>query len=710
MKERMRADDKPSRPVRVGSGTERLCSGALLALALGWGVTVQGAELQVRETSFSEGEWLPHDAAIRIAFSELPPAGPEALRFFIGVHDVSALFVASAPGEYTYQSRIKPLPSGESDLVIHRVVAAEQWEEVARLPIRVLTPAGFEQVRITPRLEINVKSQLDENAVGDAIPPERHTYTDETLSAGFDTSHSRSGLRIESNANIVGASFRQETLRFGELGSDAPKLDLSDYQVTVNSNDLSFSVGHVSYGNHPLLVSGVANRGVVVKKSLGGRGDVSLSSQSGSAITGYNNLLGLKESDHRINALTLGWDFSAARPGGLRVELSYLDASILPEPDFDTGEVVDAEESDGIGLRISGSSESGRLRGDLLVARSRFVNPEDPLLAQGDTLVPVEEEDESARMVEVVYDLIRDKELANGNFASLTAALRHERVDPLYRSVGAFVTPDQISNQFSLEAAVGSVAFQLRYRLAEDNVDDIPTILKTKTKNADVNLSLELSQLLGDSGSSAWPSLSYAYGRSHQYGANQPPDFTDPSHIPDQVNSTHNLSLNWSFPSWDIGYTFSPSKQDNRQPGRENADFETTQHEITLGLRPTDTVSLNFGLGRTRQDNVEEMKINYSRSVNWGFDWRIGERWNLRGNYSVSREDDSLDNAESESYSADTQLSWSFELPGPSDRKLPGQLFIRHALEDNVSQDNIFLFSSAARTWTLSAGLNISFF
>ena len=78
------------------------------------------------------------------------------------------------------------------------------------------------------------------------------------------------------------------------------------------------------------------------------------------------------------------------------------------EFNFDTGEIPDAEESRGLGVRVLGSSESGRLRGEVNYARSRFTNPDDPTLALDDEeIVEVKPSTDNAYSAEVAYDVFQ---------------------------------------------------------------------------------------------------------------------------------------------------------------------------------------------------------------------------------------------------------------------------------------------------------------
>ncbi|MCA9739785.1 MAG: hypothetical protein KC645_19315, partial [Gemmatimonadetes bacterium] len=104
--------------------------------------------------------------------------------------------------------------------------------------------------------------------------------------------------------------------------------------------------------------------------------------------------------------------------------------------------------------RVTAQALSRRLRLDAGVSRSRFDNPEDPTLAQGFDLVGVEEETSGARYLEASVDALRDLRLSDTRRVRLTVGYRHERVDPLYRSLGAYTQADRLQDQVDVSADV----------------------------------------------------------------------------------------------------------------------------------------------------------------------------------------------------------------------------------------------------------------
>ena len=219
-------------------------------------------------------EWVDPAAPITLTFDRLPTEEEGQLAVLLDKTDLSALFQQTGDSEISYLADGPPLPSGSQELIIYVVRSPTEWEELTRVPINVLTPSGFEVADTSPQLEIALKTQLDSNTKGDVPPLERDTYEDFELQLGLETLHKRGTFELRSNASASGFSNRQDTLRYSELQEDSPKLDLNDYLIEAESPTTLVSLGHFGYGNNPLLISNVNNRGTRARYRLNERLDL----------------------------------------------------------------------------------------------------------------------------------------------------------------------------------------------------------------------------------------------------------------------------------------------------------------------------------------------------------------------------------------------------------------------------------------------------
>ncbi|UCE32084.1 MAG: hypothetical protein JSW68_03910, partial [Burkholderiales bacterium] len=554
-----------------------------------------------------------------------------------------------------------------------------------------------------------------EGQSGDVQPVERATYSDLKGQGGLAWSASRGGTSYEAGASLTGSSVQAEALRFGELGARAPKVDLAEYAVGLTRGETAVRLGHVSYGNHPLLVSGMSSRGLLVSARPWERLDVAFSALNGTAIVGYDNLFGLDTWDHRVAGVTVGYELLAERPGGLRVEFSLFDASIQSQVDFNAGMVPDAERSRGLGLRLLAASPEGRVRAEVAWARSRYVNPFDPLLAQGEALQPVAETRGEGRIVDLSFDLLRSATtFSEQHPLDVTLTLHHDQVDPLYKSLGAFFATDQRVNRVGLAMSMGGAQVQFGASSSVDNLRDVPTLLKTRTSDRSVNVALPLPSWFGpgDGSPTWWPSLNYGWQWVHQRAVNVPAiedsGFAD-SHRPDQKNTSHTLNLSWAFHPVTFSYGLSYAFQDNRQPGRERADFRNLGHQVSGSWQIGDGLNATLGFGRTRSYSTEQALATYVNNVSLGGDWAITPSWSVAANLNKTLNTNSEDTSLSRNDGLQAQLTYRFELPGAG-RPLPGQAFVRYSQNSARTRDDIFLFSSRQRAWFVDMGVSLSLF
>lgn len=709
----------------------------LLALWAGGAVAQDAAALQA---GFAE-RWVAPDEALALRLDADTAAAASTLRYFVGAADVSALARRPAPDQVEITPLAGGWAAGEGELVVWRV-ADGQWAEIARFPLRVRTAAGFESSRWQPQMELQLASRAAERALHDAVPSPRIGRADGTGRAALGWTATRDGWRYEAQANVAGASQRTQALRFAQLQGRAPKLDLADYRLAASHGRHLLEIGHLHHGSHPLLASGITSRGIGARVLLAPALDLSVAALNGRQVAGADDLLGLEDGRQRSLGLTLGVELLPASPGALRAELSWLDASQVAESGFDTGEVPDAERSRGIGLRLLGSGLDGRMRGELAWARSRFTNPFDPLLALDGELQPVRSHTSDAHQAELHVELLRQSAaLGAAHPMDLALTLRHERAAPLYRSLGAFVTADQELARVQLQATRAGAQLLLHAVQRHDNLARLATLLRNRTDELGVTLALPLpawfggagragaaaeaenpdgaggagqADVAGDPGAASpwWPTASLSWQRVHQRARTAP----DPeasgiadTHRPDQLNRSLQASLQWTLPQgWALGYTLARAHQDNRQPGRERADFRNLAHQLSLTAPLTDTLRATLALTRSRQLAVETSRVAWTTGGSLGVDWQASDRWSLAASVSSNRDHDSLDHASARSVALQLQSSWRFELPGPG-QPLPVQAFVRLSRQGERSEDRVFGQRTDQRLDGVDVGLSMSF-
>lgn len=666
-------------------------------------------ELTVQLESNAD-EWHARDESIRLIPSR--PLEPSEGRFavLIGETDLTDLF-EWRDRSLVYQPRAMPLPPGENELTVFVVTPDGDWREAARMTLRVLTDRGFQQASFSPQFDAQGTSTLDHRSEpeGAGVAPS----DDASINLILNGALVKNEWRFAARMHTLGVSEQEKALRYGEEGDDAPLVDLSDYSLRIDRPEEQRSyleLGHVAHGQHRYLMSGFASRGAILGVPIGASGAARFAALSGTNIVGWNNIVGLERSDHRILTAGLGWQLVPERPGALSVDVDYLDGSLLPRSAFNTGTITDAETSQSWGVRASGATESGRLRFDAGFARSRFNNPFDPTLAFDLEVVPVREEERDARYADVYWDVVQNR-FVGRHPTNLSLAFRHERIDPQYRTVAAFVQSDIDQNVIEMTGMWGPLQLQLAHARAEDNLDDLPSVLTTKTRRSNAGLGLALNSLFAEANAfTRWlPILTYNFDRTHQFGTGVPINsgFNE-SHVPDQVSARHGASASWQGNTWMFGYRVELSEQDNRQPGRERADFEYRLHGANLSLSLLEGLDVNFDVSHERSYSVEALRFDRNRNYGFGLAWRITKALHFAGSVALTESFDQPRTNENESTSLDLNLSYRLHWQTSEGRSIGGQLFVRYSDLDFSSYDRLFGFDSSNRTRMIIGGINFS--
>lgn len=676
------------------------------------------AEINLLSQTNNEG-WLKPNLPFKIKIDEQDTLSSTSLAFFIGKTDVTSFFNHEGANVYRYDASELALPAGTKQLIVYdRTGNQADWNEIGTLELKVLTQSGFSVSKITPNIELNVNSKLSDSRSGDAQEPDRTTYNDFDSNISFESEHKKNGLTITSNSNIVSTTHREAALRFGEKGNKAPKVDLSEYIVSAVKGNTKVQLGHISQGNNPLLVNGLSNRGLNIEHQISKRISVGLAAQSGRQITGYNHLLGFTTSKSKIYTGTVGIEL-LERPGAAKLEVSYINGTTVAESNFDEGQVPTAEDNSGYGLRLTTNSKSGKLTTDTAFARSRYDNPtEDTLEFNGEQLVDVKPTTNNAYYTDIGYKLLSDYKLSDTISTDLSVNVRYGRVDSEYQSLAASPNPDEELKEIGFTGQLGLVGYQAKYNLSRDNLEDIATILTTQTSSTQVSLNTSLKELFAKDkpDSMAYkllPELSFSAQRVHQYAKNSPAtedsDFNDTNHLPNQLNLTFNNDLTWGFEKWDLGYQTEWSDQDNKQVGRDQADFKALGHQVSVNYRPKDTVTLGLSAGKIRNKDLEQEIKRYDTTYGLNIDWNITPTVTLSASHNKNRNKDSKDISKSLNTTNEVKVSYQFKVPTPQGKKLPGQAYLRYARQSDETTDNEQDFSTDATDSAVFAGVNLSF-
>lgn len=654
------------------------------------------------------------------------------LAVFIGDTDVSSL-CQTTPAGITYTPRFTPLPIGETTVVVYFVSRANRWTELGRFPLFVKEPGlnntsqpntstdgvsngGRSVVDFNPSVSLNVKAQSVALFFPEASRPTRINFTDVAVQASLRGNYSSGLFGVQNSFDLAGSSAQNEALRFGELGTDAMQFDLASYLMQFQLGRVALKVGHISFGTNRHLINSFSSRGLTVTVPINKRFDISAGAANGTSIVGFNNFVGLTQGKHHVLNGTVGVELLTKRPRALRLEVSGLKGSLLPRSNFNQANITDAERSRGVAFRVLGSDSTQRLRFDGGFARSRFTNPADPLLYQGRNVIPVRPVSRNARYLDVDYEILRGFKLSESRPLNLSVAYRHERVDPLYRSVTAFASADRFHNQIDLSGNVGDISFGFTDTRSNDNLAGVASILKTLSRRNAVLVALSSATLLGVNGSAAtWlPRLSYNFDRSHQRAAFVPinGDFNSPANVPDLVSLNQSFAAEWQLSAkMRFGYRFNHSFQDSRQPTRERSDLLSQTNGVSLGFSPAKTIDFDFDVNAERASDFEREAINTTLRLGTNVTWRMTKTMVWAVNASTTGAGDRANTNDRRDIDFSSQYSWRF-LSSEKRRwqKVQGQFFIRYANRYASATDRLFGFNNLTKFQVFNAGLNLVFF
>jgi hypothetical protein len=428
-------------------------------------------------------------------------------------------------------------------------------------------------------------------------------------------------------------------------------------------------------------------------------------------MVGWSNLTGLADANHRIGLAALGVQLIPSRPGAIQLDVTAVDGSVRPVAGFNQGAATDAEESRGFGVSVAASDARQRVRISAGISRSRFVNPTDPLLFGDSAIVAVRATTREARFGELSLRLLDNAKLSAAIPVSVAVTARHERVDPLYRSVGAFVAADQQNNGVELAGSLGALAVQAAATSGRDNLGDIASILTTRTRGTSWSGSVPLNSLFGAAPAWPWPAASFAWQRTRQFGDGVPVggDF-QPTHVPDQVSINRIASLAWTAGATSVSYRWNWSTQDNRQIGRERADFRSAVHGVTIstpGARGL-TLGVDLGLERNRSDELD--LTQRVERVGANVQWQLSSRTAFSGALSRMWSEDPRSDQRLRQTELFGELSQGFNLYRRPEGGTQGRIFVRYGRTRLAVATLVGDPFQPTVTWMITAGSSLRAF
>lgn len=571
------------------------------------------------------------------------------------------------------------------------------------------------------RPTLTLESQFLEARRGEIEP--NPTSTELTFKGDFNAQQKIGDLDIKGVFSLSGTTVRENAIRFQQLGQSAPNLDLEKYDIDLAYGSTTLSLGHNSYGSHKFLLSDISNRGLLLNSKLTDNLDITLATTSATNIVGFDNIFGLEELDNdNISAAIVGYQIVKGNPDnnsrGVRLEATLMSASRKPDANFNELEIVDAQTSDGFGLTLTAEDGSGRLRFNGGFARSTFTNPSnelDPELTEGIDVVPVVPATENAYFLEAEYDLFKDVNLGGDRILSLTFKASHERLDPLFNTIGATVDPDNMKTAISLEGSIAGANVSLTQDWNEDNLANISTTPKTKRRNTAFNLNIPLQTIFAVQ-NPLLPTLSYSFTRNRNFTADTP----EPVNLfgSDLLTTTHTVGTEWRIDNFTFGYDFSSTFSDNRtiseavevdsQPDQQ-PDTQQLRNEIKVGWQVTPSFLLSVGYLWTSERDLVTNITQFNSTPTLQVMWQIDPSMTFMVDLSRNENTDSINQAFSRGDTLNMMLGKTFTIQGPAGVQLPASVSLQYGLTSNSARNRELNESSDGTIHILTGNISISF-
>ncbi len=400
--------------------------------------------------------------------------------------------------------------------------------------------------------------------------------------------------------------------------------------------------------------------------------------------------------------------------------MTFLDGSKQPRTSFTQGAVVDAERSAGGSVQLTAALPNQRARLTSGYTRSRFENPAaDPQLLGDTALKRPQPATRGARFVEGSAVVLQNVATPLVGPANLTLGFRDERVDPLFRSVAAQTAADHQQDGADATVSLGAISGQVSQNWTRDNLGRVSSVLTTRGNATTASLAVPVAAVGGtrfQKYAAFLPTLSFTFNETRQAADGTPVNGSfRPTDLPDQVNSIGDATATWQAGTTRLALHVNAANQDNRQPTRENADFDSGVLGLSIGRALGTRGDVSLDLGNEYQTARERDETTRTRRVTMNASFRPRTTLNVLAAFSVT---DVEAPAGTTSVNTEQHLEFSqgFSLwPAPAGEPQRGQLFVRFAragsLAPSFAATGVVAPAALGRAqWTVATGLNLRLF
>jgi hypothetical protein len=208
-----------------------------------------------------------------------------------------------------------------------------------------------------------------------------------------------------------------------------------------------------------------------------------------------------------------------------------------------------------------------------------------------------------------------------------------------------------------------------------------------------------------------WPLVTYTLNGTSQVGGAIPAagGFASEAQVPNQRSTLQTLRSDWTLARVRFGYAAAHTLVDNRQPGREGADFDTLAQIGSLGVTAGSALDLGLEVGRDRVRSIEAGSSAFTRRVALNGSWRPTSRATIAMAATRTR---LRDPAASESDIDDVMLegSHTIAMPRIGGGRPRARVFVRWTWQSADIVQILFGTTQVRQNWALATGLSLSVF
>jgi hypothetical protein len=287
---------------------------------------------------------------------------------------------------------------------------------------------------------------------------------------------------------------------------------------------------------------------------------------------------------------------------------------------------------------------------------------------------------------------------------------RHERVDPLFRTVGASVRPDLLSHTVEAHGGLGPLQMDLVHQRAEDNLANVTSIPRSNTRQTALNMMLIPPASAGLL--PAWlPSLTYNLNRTHQESATAMSISVDsPGNGTDQETTTHGAGVEWQGDWLRVGYRWTYTDQDNAQAGIATAGTVNRSNAVTVSVNFLDGFSTGLEAALESNEDTETGTILQNRRLGATLLLPLAAGTTVTCNASLSASGPDDGSAAQRQAQVSLEASTAFDLSSFFIFTWRGRSYIRYSWSEFSMRDDVFGLNSANRSWAVNLGISFTTF